>query len=187
MNWMRQSMSLTPSDLYSIILASGEGKRFGMPKSKAGFDGLLFSQRISQSLIDAGLRQIFIAEDLPTKSMLDTLREAQKMILGRPNLFLIWPVDHPFVHSETIHELFSVASANPDCVIKPEYHGKRGHPIIIPSALDLNDDQHQNLRDLIRYSGIGTVIVPVEDPGILMNINRPEDIQKLQEAYAETL
>ncbi|MCD8479602.1 MAG: hypothetical protein LRZ88_04835, partial [Candidatus Cloacimonetes bacterium] len=41
MNWIKPLRNLTPSKLCAIILASGKGSRFGMPKSEARADGLL--------------------------------------------------------------------------------------------------------------------------------------------------
>nr|MDK2851286.1 molybdenum cofactor cytidylyltransferase [Candidatus Cloacimonadota bacterium] len=170
---------------FAIILASGKGSRFGMPKSKASFNGSLFSQKIMETLVSGGIEEIYLADDLKTDSMLDTIRQSISSLKEAADCYLIFPVDHPFVLSETISTMLQVSRANPDCVIKPEYRGHRGHPIIIPANLDLNDCQYDNLRDLIRYSGIATLIVPVEDPGILMNINHPEDIHIGQEACLE--
>jgi len=172
-------MSLTLSDIQAIILASGSGSRYGMPKSQATVDGLLFSQKISQSLLQAGVKKIFLAEDMTTDSMLQTLQQAVSQIPDIPRQFLVWPVDHPLVKSQTISELFEVARQNPDCVIKPEYLGQRGHPILIPSTLDLQQQEYHSLRELIRYSGIGTVIVPVEDPAVVLNINKPDDLVQI--------
>jgi len=149
-----------PFKTSAIILASGKGSRFGMPKSEASFEGLLFSQKISQSLMEAGIKDIILADDLETESMLDTLRESIRTLPEKPDCYLIFPVDHPFVLPETITALLQVAIANPDCVIKPEYRGLRGHPILIPAELDLSAPEHDNLRDIIRYSGLGTIIVP---------------------------
>ncbi len=178
-------MNLTPSDIHAIILASGKGNRYGMPKSGASVDGLLFTQKISQSLLHAGFCNIFLAQDMDTDSMLETLQEAVSQISEVPELYMVWPVDHPLVKPSTIGELFLMAQENPDCVIKPEYQGQRGHPILIPSSLDLSKPGYHSLRELIRYSGIGTVIVPVEDPGIICNINKPEDLPDALKKYSQ--
>lgn len=166
----------TPFKVTAIILASGKGTRYGQPKSEASVDGKLFSQKISASLLEAGVRDIVLAEDEDTASSLDTLRAAVSKLETKPDSYLVFPVDHPFVKSETISILLQSAFQNPDCVIKPEFRGQRGHPIIIPSSLDIYAQAEAGLREIIRYSSIATVIVPVEDAGILQNVNHMQDI-----------
>jgi CTP:molybdopterin cytidylyltransferase MocA len=168
--------SLTPSDFRAIILASGKGTRFGMPKSEAKIDGLLFSQKISQSLLESGVRDIVLAEDLDTSSMYETLQETIRKEIKAPPYYIVWPVDHPLVSSTSISLLIEGAIQNPDCIIKPEFRGKRGHPVLLPSTLDFLSPLYETLRELIRHSGKGTVILPVEDPGVILNINRPQDM-----------
>ncbi|MCB5262413.1 MAG: NTP transferase domain-containing protein [Candidatus Cloacimonetes bacterium] len=164
-----------PYKVTAIILASGKGLRYGQPKSEASIDGKLFSQKISASLLDAGIRDIVLADDEDTASPLDTLRAAVSKLETKPDFYLIFPVDHPFVSSETISILLGTAFQNPDCVIKPEFRGQRGHPIIIPSTLNIYAEAEAGLREIIRYSSIATVIVPVEDAGIMQNVNYLQD------------
>jgi CTP:molybdopterin cytidylyltransferase MocA len=170
--------NLTPSDICAIILASGKGTRFGIPKSEAMVDGLLFSQMISRSLLETGIRNIVLAKDLETSSMLESLRRSIADIKGVFSHYLIWPVDHPFVHGSTLDILVESAVQNPDCIIKPEYLGRRGHPIIIPRNLDIQNPVYETLREILRHSGVGSVIVAVDDPGIMQNVNTLEDLNR---------
>ncbi|MCB5280047.1 MAG: NTP transferase domain-containing protein [Candidatus Cloacimonetes bacterium] len=153
-----------------------------MPKSEAKVDGLLFSQRISRNLLDSGLHNIILAKSLDTPSMLDSLRKTLKNMTDIPSHLIIWPVDHPFVQSNTVQILVEYAMQNPDCIIKPEYRGRRGHPIIIPSDLDIHNPVYETLREVLRHSGVGTMIVAVEDQGILQNINTKDDLDRFLES-----
>ncbi|MCK9558210.1 MAG: hypothetical protein PHQ78_05690 [Candidatus Cloacimonetes bacterium] len=173
--------NLTLSDFCTIILASGNGSRFGMPKSEAKIGGLLFSQKISKSLLDVGLHNIVLAKDLDTSSMLDSLRITIAGIKKEFAYYLIWPVDHPMVQSSTVSILIETAIQNPDCIIKPEYIGRRGHPILIPAGLDIHNPVYETLREVLRHSGVGTVIVAVDDPGIIQNINTLDDLIRYQD------
>lgn len=166
-----------PYKVTAIILASGQGLRYGKPKSEASIDGKLFSQKISSSLLEAGVRDIVLADAEETASPLETLRVAVSKLHARPDFYLIFPVDHPFVSSETISILLATAYENPDCVIKPEFRGRRGHPIIIPASLDIFAEAEAGLREIIRHSGIATVIVPVDDAGIMQNVNHLQDTE----------
>lgn len=156
-----------PYKVTAIILASGPDRS----ESDACVDGKLSSQRISASLLEAGVQDIVLAEDGNAASPLDTLRMAVSKLETKADLYLIFPVDHPFVHPETISILLESAFENPDCVIRPEFRGQRGQPIIIPSSLNIYAEAEAGLREIIRYSSIASLIVPVEDAGILQSIN----------------
>ena len=173
MNWIKPLRNLTPSKLCAIILASGKGSRFGMPKSEARVDGLLFSELIIRSLKVAGVDSIICAKDYHTPSMLETIRQASAE--QSADFYIIFPVDHPFVQSETLRLL--LAEIATDTIIKPSYKGRSGHPIIIPSSLDLSiDDDGEGLKGIMQKSALPIRYVEVEDIGILRNINRPDDL-----------
>lgn len=147
-----------------------------MPKSEAMLDGLLFSQRINQALLDSGVRDIVLAKDLDTESMFESFKYCIRQAPAHPRFYIIWPVDHPLVQSSSLRALIEAASQNPDCIIKPDYRGTRGHPVLVPGNLDFFNSDYETLREVIRYSGRATVIVPVEDSGVVRNLNRPEDL-----------
>lgn len=166
-------------DIIAIVPASGQGTRFGGPKSEVKIEGQTFAERIESTLREAGIEQIRIARDLDTPDMLATVRETiadlePKQAKG----YLIWPVDHPYVLAQTVKTMCSMSLIMPLAIICPSYQGKYGHPVLIPANLDLNSgDQHCGLAGII-HSGDYTVIeLPVEDPGILRNINHPQDLE----------
>jgi len=48
---------------------------------------------------------------------------------------------------------------------------------LIPACINLdNDDKQQGLKYIIRNSGLPVYDVPVEDDGILKNVNTREDL-----------
>lgn len=166
----------TPIKLIAIILASGEGRRFGQPKSEARVQGELFSARIMRTLEEAGLRQMILAQGLATSSMLETLRQAMASCVPRADSYLIFPVDHPFVRAQSIRAL--TLAALPDTIIKPVFEGRSGHPIIIPASLDLTgDDAGGGLKGIIRNCALPCVYITVPDAGILRNINTVQDLR----------
>ena len=149
-----------------------------MPKSEARVEGELFSERISRILRETGICNIILAKDYHTDSMLETLRKAIQSVPEKPDFYLIFPVDHPFVKPASIISLCQ-AIDSPNSIYRPIWAGKRGHPILIPSSLDLfQDDVDQGLKGIIINSQITICEIPVDDPGIIRNVNRPEDIRK---------
>jgi molybdenum cofactor cytidylyltransferase len=93
---------------------------------------------------------------------------------------LIFPVDHPRVSEQTIRAMISAFSLKPErSWIQPVYEKQRGHPILIDAGtaralLDLPPEC--TLRDALVRCGLTPCEVPVSDPGILKNVNRPEDL-----------
>lgn len=166
------------SDILALIPASGKGKRFGQPKHKALLNGKTFTDCIINTLKEAEINNIYLAKDFNTKDMLSTLRCALKQLnLHRFSGFLIFPIDHPFVQPSTINTLCSTFLQFPEMVIRPSCNGKTGHPVLIPSSLDLFiDDNEEGLASIIRTQAKGIIDLPVEDKGILLNINRPENL-----------
>ncbi|HOQ83912.1 MAG TPA: NTP transferase domain-containing protein [Candidatus Syntrophosphaera thermopropionivorans] len=166
------------SNILALIPASGKGNRFGQPKHQAIIKGKSFITCILDTLKEAGINNIYIAKDFKTKDMLSTLRYALKQL--NTDIFagfLIFPVDHPLVQCSTINSLCSAFNQIPEIVIRPCYNGQSGHPVIIPSTLDLfKDDYEQGLAYIIRTQAKGIFDLPVEDKSILLNINRPGDL-----------
>jgi molybdenum cofactor cytidylyltransferase len=162
-----------------IVLASGKGERFGMPKAEARLGDLNFSEAAEHLLRMAGLDNIHIARGLDTPDMLSTLRETVKSIdLQQLSGILVFPVDHPFILPATIVSLCEEFISHPDSVVRPVFEGKAGHPVIIPVWLDLDaDDRGQGLAGLIREQVCTVIDVPVNDPAVLKNVNHPEDMQ----------
>ncbi|MDP2400553.1 MAG: NTP transferase domain-containing protein, partial [Actinomycetota bacterium] len=112
-------------------------------------------------------------------SMLETLRLCVQDLNQKPGLgYLIHPVDHPYVEVSTIVNLIEAFRSLPDAVVRPSYLGKSGHPVIVPHWLDLDaDDDGKGLAGLIRSQVCTVIDIPVEDAGVLRNVNSPSDLQ----------
>jgi CTP:molybdopterin cytidylyltransferase MocA len=162
--------------IIAIILAAGKGSRFGMPKVDAVFGGITFLERIRNTLTTAGISEIFVARDLPTSDMLESLQYAAQHTSAAAG-YLIFPVDHPFVNAATIVEMVSTFNLHPNAVIRPLYEARTGHPIIIPACLDLwMPNVTGGLAQIIRQSGVEVLNMPTPDQGVLRNINTAADI-----------
>ena len=163
----------------AIILASGKGKRCGLPKAEMQIQGKSFLVHLQEILLEAGMADVFIAQYQDTSDMLSTLIKAvNELKKSQENSgYLVFPVDFPFVKPQTVVALMQEHRQNPNAVIRPIYKNKRGHPILIPACINLdNDDSQQGLKYIIRNCGLPIYDVPVEDDGILKNVNTREDL-----------
>ncbi len=95
--------------------------------------------------------------------------------------FLLVPGDYPLVSKETYKKLFLCEGK----IIVPTFCGKCGHPILMNSKVAkdlLNNTSYTTLREYI-YS-IGFETVQTEDPGILMDVDTPEDYYNILKAVS---
>ena len=167
-------------DIVAIVPASGKGRRFGQPKNKALHSGKTFTEMIRTALEEAGIKRVAIASGLETPDMLSTLRQAVRELKdSQATGYLIWPVDHPFVSAMTARALCEAFLAQPDAVIRPSYHGRSGHPVLIPAWLNLEqNDAGQGLAGLIRSQVCTVIDIPVDDASVLRNVNTLFDLEE---------
>ena len=98
----------------------------------------------------------------------------------KSDYFFIIPGDQPVVKTETFKQLL-LKSEN---IVIPRYKGKKGHPvffnsILIPEILEYPDTEI--LRNYIHSKEVK--IIDVDDPGIGMDVDTPEDYQKILKYY----
>jgi molybdenum cofactor cytidylyltransferase len=68
------------------------------------------------------------------------------------------------------------ASTGGAYAVIPQFKGKKGHPLLLSSKMRpriLQADASKTLRDVL--AGVPTVNIPVDEPGILQDIDTPED------------
>ncbi len=118
----------------------------------------------------------------PSDGMLSSILAGLRTELGRPDssasALLICPVDHPLVSSDTVALLLSRHRSSARHLLVPSYQGRRGHPVLIPWPLagELEGlDLDRGLRQLFEDREPAVIEVPVSDPGVIANLNTPED------------
>ena len=178
--------------LAGLILAGGEGKRWGGPKAFARLDdGRTFLEVCAATLIGAGASPVVatlpprteapridglevIALPEPGMDMFGSLRSGLGRLVETPSwrAVAVLPVDHPLVRPGTVTELAAVAG--PAAI--PSFNGKHGHPICVDrevaSAIVRGELAGPTLREVLR--AVGAASVPVDDPGVIANCNTPE-------------
>jgi CTP:molybdopterin cytidylyltransferase MocA len=178
-----------------LILAGGEGRRFGEPKAFARLpDGRTFLEACCEAMAAAGARPVAatlpprhaghelpglrqIALPGPGLDMLGSLRWGLRHLISEPSwdAVVVLPVDHPLVGPAAIRELAAVEAA----AGLPTYLGKHGHPIVLarePAGRVARDEiVGATLRDIL--AAVGWVEVAVGDPGVVANCNTPEALR----------
>jgi len=178
-----------------LILAGGEGKRFGGPKAFARLpDRRTFLEACCETLTEAGARPVaatlppaFAAEAIPGLrpvplpgpglDMLGSLRWGLRHLISDREweAVVVLPVDHPLVSPNSVRELVAVDRQ----AAIPSFRGKHGHPICLHRevAEGIARDRlgGETLRDIL--GEVGAVDVAVDDPGVIANCNTPRALR----------
>jgi len=181
------------------VLAAGSGSRVGGPKLRMVVEGRSFLARTVNVLASGGAEPIYCvvaAEDAPwarqevagalvcvnaepARGMFSSLVAGLAFLQGKAGAFVA-PVDHPYVRVATIETLLTVFAGFPDHIIKPLYHGRAGHPIILPGHIFPIVQQASGmttLREVLAWTGVQVQHVEVDDEGVVVNVNTPADIR----------
>jgi len=114
----------------------------------------------------------------PEEEMLVSIRLGIAGLPRDADAFYVWPADHPAVLAPTLGRL--ARSAARDRVVLPVHRARRGHPALV--GTDLIEaigaiPAGEGLRHLWRSRPEVLIEVPVEDPGVLVDLDTPEDYQ----------
>lgn len=96
--------------------------------------------------------------------------------------FILHPVDHPLVTEKTIRILVANHERIPHCILIPEFEGRRGHPVLIPSkyyAEVRTAPLAEGARWVVRANRAANHLVPVSDRGVLLNVDTKEEYREL--------
>ena len=179
-------------DFAGLILAGGEGKRWGGPKAWAELpDGRTFLASCFEILRTAGAQPVVAtlppgADDPELNGLVTvTLPEPgldmfASLVIGLGRLVehpdwrivAVLPVDHPLVRPSTVTAL---ANATARAAI-PSFNGKHGHPVCLARSVVETIVEGKltgpTLREILR--SLDAVDVDVDDPGVITNCNTPE-------------
>jgi len=197
------------SDICGIVLAAGESSRMGSPKALLELQsGVSLLEHQVCVLADAGCSSIacvlgaeadlimgmhaslnvdwLLNEDWP-KGQFTSIQLGLAWMLDRDGGgALIQPVDVVLESPDTANSILQTAMINSHLgALVPEYGGRGGHPVFISSraakALVQIDPEREDAR-LDRQIVImqDVLRLPVNDKGILLNINTPEEWERAQ-------
>ena len=174
-----------------LVLAGGEGRRWGRPKAWVTLpDGRTFLEACAGLLRAAGVD--VVAVTLPPGSAGEVPRGVVPVVLPEPGLDMfastclglarlleeswsvvaVLPVDHPLVLPSSVAALLAV---NAPAVV-PTLAGRHGHPVClareVAEAVARGMLPGPTLREVLRAAG--SQDLEVGDPGIRANCNTPE-------------
>ena len=190
--------------LSSVVLAAGESRRMGSwLKALLPLRGSTFLEVIVHTMVSAGVDECLVVTGYKHESIrtsvqlaearflvnedwksgqLSSLQTAVRALSPGSKGMLFIPVDHPLVNIASYRLLIERWQKNRDRMIIPRYEGRKGHPAIFPSRLYdplLHDTLQGGARDLIYREMDSVLFVPVPDPGVIYDIDTPDDYKRL--------
>jgi molybdenum cofactor cytidylyltransferase len=197
---------MTQSDtgaLDAIVLAAGRGARFGGGKLLAPLNGRPLIAGALRTALAAPVRQVLVAvgDDpalheavasvserlvlVPVPDSVEglgaSLRTAAARVADDTAGVFVFLGDMPAIAPATAAALADALDA-PDRIVAPVFDGQRGHPVLfgaawLPALRALSGDE--GARVLLRNAGERLTQVAVPDPGVLLDVDRPEDLARL--------
>ncbi|HEV2616873.1 MAG TPA: nucleotidyltransferase family protein [Candidatus Acidoferrales bacterium] len=116
------------------------------------------------------------------KGQLSSLQAAIRSLpAGGTEGMLVCLVDHPLISAPLVHMLIDTFERATNKIVIPTFRGKRGHPVIFPSALYaelLAAPENIGARAVVRGHAADVVEVPVKEEGVVMNLNDPDTLER---------
>lgn len=183
-------------EIVGIVLAAGRSERMGRPKALLLLGDRSFLRAAVETLSEGGCGDVVVvaaAADIETEARLagarvvwndddeaeqvDSLRLGLGAARGDATAAVVLPVDHPLVKPATVRALVDVHAVRPAAIARPVHEGRPGHPTLFPRAVwsVLGEAElPRGARSVVDAPSTTTVDVPVDDAGIITDIDTPD-------------
>jgi CTP:molybdopterin cytidylyltransferase MocA len=121
----------------------------------------------------------------PAGDMASSVRTGRDALPSAASGVIIALCDFPLLQPSTVATLREVHETEPGRIIIPTHAGQRGHPILFPRTILEELREGLTLRDLIRRDPDRLCCIEVNDPGILFDMDTPEDYQRLSRLLSD--
>lgn len=184
------------------VLAAGLSSRMRRPKPLLEVDGETFVSRAVAALRGAGCRRVHVVanagaswaaevaatpgvellvNDRAESEQVDSLRLVIEQLPADTRGLLVLPVDVPLVTAATVRRLVDAFAAEPGPLWLPFHRGVAGHPVLVGRELFgdvLHTPLEEGMRSLIMQHALQVREVEVDDGGVLIDIDTPEEYRQ---------
>lgn len=163
-------------------------RRLALALAEGGVDGVLVVGRLGDAALlaevdDFPMPARFVENPDTEAGQLSSLL-AGLAAVDRPGVrgLLVTPVDAPLIEAATVAALLDWLRSTGAPIVRATYEGRHGHPVIFGRAVfdDLRHaDPSLGARAVVRAYAGRVVDVAVNDPGVLGDVDTPENYRTL--------
>lgn len=195
-------------DIAALILCAGRSSRMGdfkplLPMGRDNFIERIISLYrgvdIENILVVCGHEAKLVIPELARlgvswvlnehydRGMFSSVQTGVNNLTGQSRAFFLHPADIPFVQPDTLQSLIAEFSTGGMDICRPLYLSKHGHPPLVSLSLAAairEFKEEGGMRTLLARYAEKSRDVPCNDPGILMDIDTPEDYAKALQTFS---
>ena len=189
-------------DIEGILLAAGESRRMGYPKPLLEIGDETFVAHLAATMlrvvghltvvvgahadrvrpaIPADPRTSIIENPDWAQGQLSSIKAGLRALPPDTSASLIHLTDHPTVKAETFAAVVDAYRQSKKPIVIARYGGRRGHPVLFDRAMFaelLAAPEDQGARVVVNADASRIVYIDVDDPGILLDLDTPEDLAR---------
>jgi molybdenum cofactor cytidylyltransferase len=187
-----------------VLLAAGRSTRMGRPKQllawppnapdaqplvAAAFDAILPAcdamvvvvGHEADAVIGAlGDREFGTVAVEPGAEMIESVKAGLSIAraISPKARIILHPADHPHLRPDTLRALTRTAARHRGCAVMPTFGNQGGHPVIVAAELVIPIvccEGEGGLRQFWLDNAAKCVRLPVDDPGVVFDIDTPSD------------
>lgn len=188
-----------------LVLTAGQSSRMGQPKALIELDGRPLLEHILTGPLLGELGDVVVVlghhadairpivercnrrhvlNDEPDRGRTGSIQCGLQAL--RPDIegVFLQPIDCPLISPSTFRSL--AGHLGEVDVVIPTHNGQGGHPPLFASRLFepiWAAGPDQPLRDILHAPGVSCCTIELDDPGVLLNVDRPEDLAALHKLY----
>ena len=202
----------SPPAVHVVIPAAGVSRRMGRPKLMLKLGERTVIAWLVESLTQADVATISVLvrpndtallnelQNLPatpvvadhiTADMKESVTLLLKQLPSQSQVndedgWMLIPADYPIVSSKLVGEIIDIWRQQPDRIIVPTHHGKRGHPVIFPwrlTSLLPMIPANMGLNWFLQQTDIAIVEFACHEPSVHWDLDTPDDFERIQQIF----
>jgi molybdenum cofactor cytidylyltransferase len=195
-------LSAAGASFEAILLAAGESRRMGYPKPLLKLGSRTFIEVLAAAMLQSVARlivvvgahadavrgaipgdpRILVLENPDfVKGQLSSIKAALPQVGPAAAGALIHLADHPMVRAETFAAVVDGYRRGGKPIAIARYHGRRGHPVLFAREMFVElaaAPEDQGARVVVAADSSRVAYVDVDDPGVLTDLDTPEDMER---------
>jgi xanthine dehydrogenase accessory factor len=192
----------------ALVLAAGTSSRMGEPKPLVRLEGepilsrvlrSVAASRVGETVVVLGAEAPRVRSEVPfdharvvenpafREGMSTSLRAGVAALSPESEAFFVVLGDAPFVRASTLDALIAARGRTGAKIVLPTYEGVRGNPVLLDRSLTGEVDEltgDRGCRTLRQHHPDETVEVPVDDPGVVIDLDTPDDVRRANAALS---